>query len=108
MDARHDLVQLLVHLLFCPGDTHRVLRHLQSAGGYTSGIDSLSGSKQLTGSNELVDGISGTSHVRHLGNTQRLVGKNLVGIVTVQLVLRSARQVDVGFLFPRFLVGKEL
>lgn len=108
MDARHDLVQFLVYLLTRPGDTHRVLRHLQTGGGDTTRIDSLARGEELTGSDELIDGISSASHVADLSDTQRLVGKNLVGIVTVQLVLRSTRQVDVRFLLPWFLTLEEL
>ena len=59
------------------------------------------------GSNELVDSLSGTAHVRYLGHTQRLVGQNLVGILAIQLVLGSTGQIDVGLLLPWLLAREE-
>ena len=94
-------MQTLVDLLGSPRHTHGVLRHLQSTGSHTTGIDGLARCKQLAGSNELVDGIGRTTHVADLGNAQRFVGQYLVGIVAVQLVLCGTGQIDVGLLLPR-------
>ena len=108
MNTGHDLMQAHIDLIGRPSHTHRVLCHLQTAGSHTTGIHSLTGCKQLMGSRKLVHSLSRTAHIRHLGNTQRLLSQYLVGIVAVQLVLRSTGQIDVGLLLPRLLAGKEL
>ena len=59
-------------------------------------------------SNKLVDGLGRTSHVADLGYTQRFLCQYLVGVVTVQFILRSTGQIDVGLLLPWFLALKEL
>ena len=107
MDTCHNLMQLLVDFLSRPSHTHGVLSHLQARGSHTTCVDSLARSEELTSSNELVDGISRATHVRHLGYAQRLLSQNGIGIVAVELVLSGAGQVDVGLLFPRFLALKE-
>ena len=101
-------MQALVDLFSRPSHTHRVLRHLQSAGSHTTSVDSLTRSEELSGSEELVHSLCGAAHVADLSHAQRLLSQNLVGIGTVQLVLCGARQIDVGFLFPRLLALEEL
>ena len=107
MDARHNLVQTLVDLLGCPRHAHGVLCHLQTAGGHTTGIDGLAWGKELACGDELIDGFGRTTHVRHLSHTEWFVGQYHVGIVSIELVLCSTGQVDVGLLLPRLLVGEE-
>ena len=108
MDTRHDLVQALVYLLGSPSHTHRVLSHLQTRGGYTTGIHSLARSEELTCSDELVDGLCCTTHVRNLGYAQWLLSQDLVGILAIELVLSGTRQIDISLLLPWLLTCKEL
>ena len=107
MDVRHNLVQTLVYLLTAPGETHRVLRHLQTRGGHTTGVHSLTRGEQLMSRDELLCSFCCATHVRHLCYAQRFVGQDTVCILTVQLVLGGTRQVDVGLLLPRLLAGIE-
>ena len=66
VDVRHDTVQFLVYLSACPSDAFRVLSHLKTRSGNSTGINSLAWCEELLGGNELVDGFCRTAHVRHL------------------------------------------
>ena len=107
MDVRHDVVQHAVHLLACPRDAFRVLRHLQARGSHAAGVHGFARSEQLAGCDELLDSLCRAAHVRHFCHAERLLGQYPVGILAIQLVLGSAGQVDVSLLLPGLLAGEE-
>ena len=107
MDVRHDTMKFLVNLGTCPCDTLGVLCHLQAGGSHTSRIHRLTRGEELLGGNELVHGLSCAAHVGYLCHANRFVGEDGVGIGTVQLVLGSTGQIDVGLLLPWLLAWEE-
>ena len=101
VDAAHDLVQTFVYFSSRPREVHSVLCHFEARGSYATGIDSLTRRKQLLVLQKQVDSLSGASHVRDLGYAERLVVDQGASVVSVELVLGSARQRDVYLLLPR-------
>ena len=101
-------MELLVYFLLAPAQTYRVLSHLETRCSYATCVDSLARSEELLSSNKLVYSLSCAAHVRNLGNAQRLLSENHVGVGAVELVLCSTCEVDVCLNLPRLLACNEL
>ena len=102
----HYRVELLIDLLFCPLDTHRVLRHLQARSGYTSCIRCLTRSVEDSICKEDIDSLGCRRHICTLGNALTTVVDKLLSLLAIQLILRSARQCDIALNAPRTLACK--
>ena len=92
VDAGHDLVQPGVDLLEAPLLHRRVLAHFQLAGGHAAGIGRLARAVQDAGVEEAADGFLGGRHIGAFGDQLAAVVQQLRRIVTVQFVLRRARE----------------
>ena len=94
VDVGHDVVELLVHFLEGPAQTHGVLAHLQAGGGYAAGIGSLGGSKQHTVLLEPGNRLGGGGHIGALGHSEAAVFHQGLGALQGQLVLGGAGEGD--------------
>lgn len=101
-DILHDVLELGVDLLAGPGDALRVLRHLETGHGDTTGVGRLAGRVPdglglllLAVGLEHVDGILGAAHVGTLGDEARAGGDQGLGLLLGDLVLCGAGKSDV-------------
>ncbi|SPC23247.1 conserved hypothetical protein [Cupriavidus oxalaticus] len=107
VDVLHDRVQLLVDLGVVPRQAHRVLRHFQPGGRHAAGVAGLARRVEDLRVDEAVDGFQRRWHVGAFGHADHAVAEQRLGIIAVQLVLRCARQRDVGRHMPRGAAGFE-
>ncbi len=108
MDALHDEVEFVVHLLGVPGDVLRVLGHFQAGSGDAARIYGLAGRKQDAAVLEEVNGAGLAAHVGHLAAAPAAVGLQFLGVFLRKLVLEGARQGDIHGDAPALLAGGEL
>mmetsp|Transcript_21620 Transcript_21620/g.47266 ORF Transcript_21620/g.47266 Transcript_21620/m.47266 type:complete len:459 (-) Transcript_21620:44-1420(-) len=94
VNARHDVIELLVNLLARPRQTDRVLGHLEARDGDAAGVGRLCRAVDDAARHKVLDGRRGERHVSALGDDlDALVGGKHGGrVVLVHLVLRGARQ----------------
>ena len=95
MNANHDLVKLCIRLFERPLGTTRVLLHLESRGGHTTGIRSLTGCVKDTGAAQLINGLGSSGHVRALRDHLHAVMNQGLDTFKAKLVLGSARKSNV-------------
>ena len=86
---------------------HGILTHFEAAGGYTACIHSLAWCIEHLCLNEGIYGFWRTSHVGDFAYAGHSIGYELLGVLTIQLVLRSTRQCNVALHLPRPFVGHE-
>ena len=92
MDADHDLLEALVDFLTGPRQAERVLGHLEAGGRNATGVAGLAGCEEHASVLEGGHGFGGAGHVGALGHGDDAVRDQHRGFLTVELVLRGARQ----------------
>ena len=98
----HDVLETAINLLRGPGQTLRVLGHLEAGNGDTTGVGSLSRSVPdgiclllLAVLLEDIDGLLGATHVGSLSDELAAVGDKILGLLLGNLVLGGARKSNV-------------
>lgn len=98
----HDVLKTLINLLGGPRDALRVLGHLETGNGNTTGVGGLAWCVPdgitlvlLAGSLKDINGLLGAAHVGPLSNELAAVGNKILGLLLGNLVLSGARQSDV-------------
>lgn len=98
----HDVLESGVDLLSGPVDALRVLCHLKTGNGDTTGVGSLAwcvpdglGLLLLAAGLEDIDGLLGAAHVGTLGDELAAVGGKVLGLLLGNLVLGGARKSNV-------------
>ena len=97
------MMQTLVYLLGGPAEVLGILGHLQTGGGYTTGIDSLTRSKEHAVVLEVMNSTRLASHVADLTAAPTAISLELLGILFGELVLEGARQSDIALNRPSLL-----
>ena len=83
VDADHDAVELLVDFFAGPAETHCVLAHFESAGGYAAGIGSLAGGEEKSGALDDLGRFERGRHVRAFRNAHAAVLDQSFGVFDV-------------------------
>ena len=98
----HDVLETAINLLRGPGQTLRVLSHLETGNGDTTGVGCLSWSVPdgislllLAVLLEDIDGLLGATHVGSLSDELAAVGDKVLSLLLGNLVLGGARKSDV-------------
>ncbi len=107
MDIDHDGLQLVIDLRRCEDGMSRILPHLDAGAGYAAGIGRLGRSHDDAVLHQVGDSIVGRRHVGTLAQEPAAVGHHLFRILQVNLVLRRARDVQIGLDAPRLLASIE-
>ena len=108
VDAVHDLVQTLVDVFGRPTEVHGVLAHFETGSGDTAGVHGLARCVKHLVSDEFVDGFGRTSHVRDFAYAEHAVINEVLRVVAVEFVLRSAGKGNIDLDFPRTLAFNKL
>ena len=93
-------MQFFIHLGSTPADVHGILRHFQTAGGYTTCIHSLTRCIHNLILNKEVNGLRRTSHIGNFAYTSHIIINQVLCIFAIQLVLCCARQSDIRLYLP--------
>ena len=93
-------MQLFVNLRGTPRIFHGVLAHFQTAGCHSSGIGSLAGCIQNTGSLQGGNRFQRARHIGAFGNQLDAVGNQCLCVLQKQFVLGGAGQCDFAWNFP--------
>ena len=98
----HNILQARVDLLARPVDALRILRHLETGNGDTTGVGGLAwsvpdavGLLLLAGRLEDVNGLLGAAHVGSLGDELAAAGDKGLGLLLADLVLGGAWKGDI-------------
>jgi hypothetical protein len=92
VDHLHDVVQTGIDLFSSPGESHAVLAHLETGGGYAARICSLGRTKEDFRIQEELDCFQVGGHVGAFANQDTAVLEQRLGILGVNFVLRGARE----------------
>ena len=107
VNRSHDEVKFSIYFFTWPTKVSSVLSHFKTRGSNTTSVNCLTRCKEDTVRLECVDSFRGTTHVGNLAAAPCSVSNQFLSIVTVQLVLESARQCDITFYRPSFLAGSK-
>lgn len=107
MNGRHDAVQAVIDLSARPREADGVLAHFQAGSGDAARVARLAGRVEDACLEEGFGRFQGGGHVRAFGDTGAAVGEQGFRVALVQLVLRGARQGDVGRHAPGTFAGEE-
>ena len=100
VEVVHDALQVRIHFLFCPEQTHGVLCHFQRGDRHTARVCRLGRAKQHAGGLQQLDGLRSRGHVSTLCDGKAAVFDERPRCICVQLVLRGTGKRDLAGELP--------
>ena len=94
-DVDHDLLQLRIDFLECPGKSLGVLAHLKSGGGDAAGVRSLARCEDHAVLLQILGSIESGRHICAFADSDAAVLDQLLGALKRKLVLGCARQIEI-------------
>ena len=101
-------METLIGVLEGPRVTGCVLLHLQRGGGHTTGVGSLARREGDLLLQEVVNRLRSARHIRTLGDVTHLVVHQQFSVITIEFVLGSTRQRNIGLNLPDITALVEL
>ena len=99
-DVLHNPLEALINLVKAPAETHGVLCHFKTGGGYAAGVGGFAGAVEQTALLNKRDGLGSQRHVRTLEDGHAAVVDESLGALLVHLILRCAGVGDVALDIP--------